>query len=431
MKDISEIVSCVVDYGTFIDLAECMATRVKESLYYSPFEAEYLDVKQCVTADGVKSFSRIDEFMDPDVFEKIDLFIFPDIGYGGLQRYLRSVGKAVWGSMGASDLELYRTKFIHTLKEVGLPYVESKRIVGLSALADYLSTTTNKHVKINRYRGNMETWRHQDFKHSQRKLEELSMEFGPLKDYVIFVVQDDIPDAREIGYDGWTIDGEFPDIAYQGYEKKNQLYLGSRLKYADLPEPVKIVNAAMSPVLREYGYRNFWATEIRYKDGEPYFIDPTARMAGQTMEHQYETCKNLPEVIWKGAHGEFVVPDFAEPFAAEATVHYTAGSPEQWKTLSIPDDAKRWFKLYHYCKAGGEYHFPPGKNDEVGVVIGNGGSIEKALTSLQEHFDLIDGEPVEIRMDGFADLIDEIKKAEAEGMHFSDKPIPEPDIVIN
>src|SRR5208282_1564590 len=166
------------------------------------------------------------------------------------------------------------------------------------------------------------------------------------------LVQDNLPTDIEIGYDGWSVDGRFPKQTFQGYEKKNELYLGSMLDYDKLPKQVIEVNEAISDVLRRYGYRNFIATEIRVVDDKPFFIDPTMRMPGQTGEQLLETCSNLPEVILAGAGGELLDPQFDHLFAAEATLHYTDHT-DGWKVLDIPEYVRKWFKGYHYCMGDG------------------------------------------------------------------------------
>lgn len=430
MKDISEVTALVVDYGTFISLAERMGQDCAKVYYYSPHEKEYKDIYDCVQGDGLELVTRLDDFLDPDVLKTIDCAIFPDIEFNGLQKHLIEQGIAVWGSRGGSDIELYRTQFLKILKDLGLPVVPTKKIVGLPALADHLIDVEDKWIKIDRYRENMETWHHLDYPHSQRKLEQLAMIFGPFKDHVVFLVQDNIPDAQEIGYDGWMIDGQFPSYSFQGYEKKNELYLGSMLSNDELPEVVREINQAFSPLMAErYGYRNFWATEIRKVDDTGFFIDPTPRMAGQTMEHLFETCTNLPEIIWYGANGVVLEPEFEYPFAAEATMHYTE-SADQWMTFRIPKSVRRWCKLYHHAECDGAFHVPPGKNDEVGVVIGNGKTVGEAIEHLQDNFSQLSNEPLQIRTEGFADLLNQIKEAQKDGMKFSDKPLPDPAIVL-
>lgn len=429
-KDISEVVACVIDYGTFIFLADKLGESFKKVYYYTPTSKEYYSIGDLVKADGFDTIERVEDIFDPKIFDTIDLFIFPDIGYGGLQKYLRSIGKMVWGSMGADELELLRTKFISTLKELDLPVIHTETINGLTDLREHLKTAKNKWIKVNKLRGNMETWHHIDFAHSLLQLDHMAIEFGGLQDEIIFVVQDYIDTDVEIGYDGWCVDGEFPSKSFQGYEHKNELYLGSLLPQDKWPEEIKKINAALSPLLKKFQYRNFIATEIRVKDGVPYFIDPTMRMPGQTGEQLAETCSNLAEVIWYGAQGELIEPEFAYKFAAAATMHYTAGSDCEWKILKVPDEVKQWVKLYHCCKLDKVYHFPPMSNDELGVILGCGNTIEEAIDNLKGNLSYLDNEPIKCKLDGFVDLIEDIKEAEKHGIKFTSKKIPDPKSVL-
>ena len=431
LKAVEEVVACVVDYGSFIAIADKLSETMAKVYYYSPFEQEFQNVRDCVKGDGLDKVIRLDHILDPDVLPTIDLFIFPDIGFEGLQRHLKSLGKAVWGNMGATDLELYRDVFLGVLKEVGLPAVHSQEITGLSNLAKYLKENEHKWVKINRFRANMETWHHQDYQHSLRTLDSLAVILGGTKEHVIFVVQDDIKSDMEVGYDGWCIDGKFPPLSFQGYEKKNELYLGSALSEDELPDEIRVVNEAMAPVLANYGYRNWWATEIRIADGIPYFIDPTARMPGQTGEHQLESIENFADIIWQGANGVIVKPKLKWKFAAEATLHYEQqskdiGNGEEWKTLHFPPKVLPWVKLYHYCILDGVYHFPPHHTDEVGVIIGGGDSIQDAIKNLVKNLEMLKGLPLHANAIGFANLVATVKEAEEQGIPFGTKvPTPE------
>lgn len=434
MKSVEEVTACVCDYGTFISVAEKLAETCTKVYFHSPYEVEYQAARTCLRGFGLDKVERLDEFLDPVVLKTIDLFVFPDIGFGGIMRHLRDdLGKAVWGHMGANDIELYRDMFLEVLKDVGLPIIHSERIVGLTKLAEYLTKNENKWVKINRFRGNMETWHHSDYAHSQRMLDSLAVTFGGAKENVVFVVQDDIKSELEIGYDGWSIDGQFPSHSFQGYEKKNELYLGSVLANEDLPEEILTVNEAMGPVLKEYGYRGWWATEIRV-NGEPYFIDPTPRMPGQTGEHQLETITNFADVIWQGANGNLIKPEFEWKFAAEATLHWDLKSKDpsiidQWKTFDVPKGVERWLKPYHYCKLNGVYNCVGENTDEIGVMIGVGNSTQEAIDHLRANLKAIKGIPVTANTDGFVDLLEMIKDAEKQGIRFGGK-IPKPETIL-
>jgi hypothetical protein len=431
VKPIHEVTACVSDYGTFQDLAKCLSGKCSKLYIYTPYEDEYRDVKRCCLGDGMPNVERCNDFMEPEIFDAIDLFCFPDIWSGGIQRYLRRAGKAVWGSMGAHDLELYRTRFLSTLEKQHLPVAPSVVIRGLDNLAAYLKEHKDQWVKVNRYRANMETWHHIDYEHSRPELARLAVEFGGLADFIVFVVQAPIPDAKEIGYDGIFVAGAgYPPQSFQGYEAKNELYLGSLLEASRLPDCVQEVNEAMAPVYEQLGYRNFIATEIRKTEDTFYFIDPTNRQAGQTMEHYYRNCANLPELIWAGANGELLQPEFESTHAAEATLHYTGAGGDGWRVLKVPEDARARIQLYHYCEPDEYCHFPPGLNDEVGVVVGLGDSVEECIEDLKANFALLEGEPVEIHCEGFAELIEQIEEAEAEGLDFTDGALPAPSIAL-
>lgn len=785
MKSVEETVACICDYGTLgIALAERMAESCQKVYFHSPCQSEYQDICECSKGDGLPTVERLDEPLSPETIDEIDLYIFPDIGFTGLQRYLRSIGKAVWGSMDASELELYRTEFLTVIKELGLPVVGYKRVRGVSALSDYLKTVNKKWVKVNRYRAQRETFFHEDYAHSMAILDKLAVKFGGLKEQVVFVVQDDIPDAQEIGYDGLSVDGFYPNRSFQGYEAKNECYdqntevltdggwkffreldgsekfftlniddnrryrmeyqsaiahtanayrgkmlavetqnvsllvtpnhrllvqvdsqnqnaplvtwgnnkggtrtfhlgkkerklvearalnlekgfrmpwvrgaeyrstekrhirfrfgdvvmtktdfaaflgiylsegwtngkrivvaqqkyktqmervllkcglrfsqsnnkgctnfeisnrplaryllqfgksgdkyvpnwikfsgvniikeflfwycmgdgsfyrsvkstrgkkrertthriatkslrmgndlqelyikcgvatlvrrspqsglyiitahsvrsknyifnhhanwmeyegmvycvtvpngiimirrngkplwcgnsyLGSCRTWKELPEEVRAVNEALAPILRKHQYRNFVATEIRRLPDVFHFLDPTLRMPGQTGEQLLETCRNLPEVIWRGANGELIEPDYEVEFAAEATLHYKNWVEDEWYALRIPDKARRWFKGYHYCELDGLFHFMPHGCDEPGVMLGLGDSLEGAIDHLKKNLELLKDEPVSAKVEGFAELLKEIKAAEDEGVEFSDQPVPEPAIAV-
>lgn len=433
MKDIKAVVCCIVDYGKFTFVAECMAQKCSRVFYHTPMDKEFIDPNDCVKGEGLPNIERLDDIFDPDFFPEIDLFIFPDIGFGPTQRYLRSVGKIVWGAMGGGDLELYRTEFLDVVKKMGLETVSSVRLRGLTNLTSYLRNQEDVWVKINRYRAVMETRKHIDFAHSREWLSALAVRLGGIREQVTFLVQNKIDADIEIGYDGWCVDGKYPSASMQGYEAKNELYLGTVLPINKTPKLVLDVNEAMAPVLKKYGYRNFIATEIRKKEDKFYYIDPTHRMPGLTGDQLPESCSNLPEVIWAGANGVLIEPKFTCKFAAVATLHYKNHVAHEWFTLHIPDKVRKWFKLYHFCKVNDYYEFIPSvpfECDEAGTVIGLGDTVEQAIEHLKKNLKEIEDEPVTTDLSGFADLIEQIKTAQKQGVHFTSRPLPPKTIAL-
>jgi hypothetical protein len=160
-------------------------------------------------------------------------------------------------------------------------------------------------------------------------------------------------------------------------------------------------------------------------DGNAWFIDPTLRMPGQTGEQLLETLDNLAEVMWAGAQGQEVQPEWNADFAASATLCYKGDKAGQ-KIIKVPEDARQWVKLCRYGYWNGEYHVPPNPREDVGVVIAKGDSIEAVIEQVRENFDLIGDDSLCIHPEGFKDLLEDIHKAEKEGIPFTKDAVPEP-----
>lgn len=411
-------------------MAEVLSRTMKKVYYYSPTEREFTTVAESAQGYGVGEIERLDDFFPR--LDEIDLFVFPDIGFGGLQKHLRNIGKAVWGSNGADELEQFRTFFLDTLDKLGLPTVHTKRLEGLDALMKHLEGVKDKWIKVDKFRGDMETWRHRDFAHSRGRLERMAVSLGGTRDEITFLVQDPIKTDVEIGADRWCIDGKYPSFALQGYEKKNQLYLGRIVPEADIAPELAYVDEKMAPILKAYGYRNWVATEVRVSDGVPYFTDLSARFSGLASESVQEICTNWADVVWHGANGIVIEPEFEWLFVAEAGLHYesddaaSAVGHEGWKILDIPKKARRWVKLSNYCEIDGIFHLIPNPKEEIGVVVGVGNSIKESIKHLQGTLELIKDCPLSVDLEHFPSLVKTIQDAEAQGIKFGDD-VPSPE----
>jgi hypothetical protein len=123
-------------------------------------------------------------------------------------------------------------------------------------------------------------------------------------------------------------------------------------------------------------------------------------------------------------------PKWAYKFAASATMHYDACGPDEWAVLEVPEKLKRWVKPAHYFEMDGVYKFPPRANDELGVVIAAGNSIQETFKALKQNIDALEGQPVSFALDGFFDLLDDIRESEKNGIKFSDSPIPTKEVIL-
>lgn len=418
----------VFDHGLFVSLAERLSRDFKKVYYHSPWEKGFPLLNDCVVGD-IPNVVRVRDIWA--VIDEVDVCVFPDIQHAGLQLHLESMGKKVWGSRKGDRMELSRRDFLEKLKEIGLPVMDWKWIFGLEELKEELQQRDDLFIKISRYRGSMETWHHQNWKLSEPILDELAVRFGPLKNDVPFIVCDPIHTDLEVGYDGYCIDGKFPSIGVQGYEIKDRAFIASVQKYEDLPEFVQTVNEKMAPVLGEYRYRNFWSTEIRIQGDKPYFIDPCCRCPSPATEAQLELYDNWGEIIMAGAEGTLVDPEPVAKFSAEAMIYHN-GDSDKWRTVEVNPDFVRWVKLYRPCFVDGAFRIPPCEHnmDEIGAVVGIGNTIQEAVDHLHETVNSLKDQPVSIRSDALYEAVKEIRKAEEQGVEFTDQKVPSPESVM-
>jgi len=322
----------VYDYGNNLALAERLSREFGHVNYFKPWKDTSPETLKLVVGDGLDTVHRVKDFFAPEVLHGTDLFVFPDIYDGDLQRDLISRGKRVWGSGMAEQFEYKRELFSNTLKEVGLavsPYVVC---VGVSALEKELKSHDDLWVKLN-LRGDGETWHHENYALSKRKIEALRYQFGAVNEMVRFTVCETIPTTIEAAYDGFMVtspDGspQFPKKGFLGYETKNLAHILNAIDYDDFPEQVREVNEKFAPKLAKFFYRSAWGTEIKIADdGKNYFLDATCRQPEPPGSIVMEQVKNLGEFMYHGAAGELRELEIEQPFGVSVfPTRFAAGS---------------------------------------------------------------------------------------------------------
>lgn len=425
MNDLSDKCICVVDMGLFCSWATTLSKKFGRTLLHVPWQDGFPKSTKYSVGEGLPGVEKIDDIWDH--LDEIDCFMFPDVYLGGLQLHLRSLGKPVWGSAKGEELELARWECKQLLKDIGLPVQPCEKIIGLDALREYLKENDNKYVKISLLRGDAETFFHSTYKLTEDRLDELEHSLGARKQSKEFVVEDRIEGTvKDIAYDGFTIDGEYPKKCLMGIEQKDLGYVGIVKPYSQFPEPLKLVNSKLSPILKEYEYRNFISPEsIIGKKGEPYMIDMCSRCGSPPSELYQQMADNWPEVIWAGAHGELLEPNWTGKWGVEAMIH------SQWAdlndlTLYFPEEIEPYVKLRNAAKIDDHWkvmHQAVGL-PEVGAVVATGDTLLGAIKKLKSYADQIEGYQTEIQLKSLPDVINQIEDAAKHGVKFSNEPLP-------
>lgn len=429
MKETSEITACVVDHGIFLPIARRLAREYRKVYYFTPYEKSFPTVRD-VIGDGFEDIERVDSPWS--VKGECDLFVFPDIGFSGMQLELISQGMPVWGPRDADSLEIQRGSFLRALMDTTLPVPPYRTCKGIEELQEVIRSEKDKFIKISRFRGDWETFHWRSWEQDKLELAARAVKLGPWADAITFYVFDKIETSIEDGCDAYCIGGRFPKLIIHGMEAKDRAYLGTFQPFDDLPEEMWCVNDAFGAILARYDYRAFFSTEVRItEDKKSYFIDPTLRAGSPPSQVMCEMIANLGEIVWHGANGKLLDPWPAAKFGVQGIITAKA-DPRGWRVVQLPDELEQWAKFGMCSKLNGCYCFPPetdGSDTSIGWLVGIGDTIEEAMTHFKKNVEhLPDGLSSEIA--GLAELLEEVHEAEAKGMEFTDQKVPDPASVM-
>lgn len=390
MNDYSNKTCCIVDNGLFTSLAITLAGKFGKVLYYQPWEQAFPRSNELLIGEGLPGVTRINSFWP--VLADIDLFVFPDIFHGPLQVFLAKQGKRVWGGRLGENLEILRGLSKRWLKDVGLEVGPWRRVRGLDRLRDHLKAHDDQYVKVSRTRGDMETFHSPNYKLIEPRLDELEHSLGAKKHIQEFIVESPINPAVEVGYDGYCIDGRFPNTALYGVETKDAAYLGEVVRYDDLPAGVKTVNKALSGLFRDWTYRGFFSSEIRVKNGTPYLIDPCCRMASPPGELYQYMISNLADVLWHGGMGDLVEPEFVDKWGAQLILR-SSWAEKEWQPVDFPASIKDQVKLHYHTRiVGRNYYIPQAvEMPEIGAIVATGSTPDEAIRNVSKAAEKVEG----------------------------------------
>lgn len=428
MKDISKTTALVADKGLFLHVAQALARKCDRVFYWTPHERAMPVLKDNVIGEGYPNIERCESIWQ--VKDKVDFFVFPDIGFAAEQYELRKQEIPVWGSNYSYLFESNRGLFLEALRQRGLPVASHKVCKGINDLAEYLIKAEDKFIKISKYRGDLETTHWRSWGEDSGLIDLWRIRFGPFSNHITFYVFDRIDTTLEDGIDTYCIGGKLPKMCVHGMEAKDQAYLGTAVKFSSIDERVRRFSEEFAEVLGQYPYVNMFSTEIRLTDKEDYFIDPTLRFASPPSQVMCDMITNLPEIIYLGANGELLEPEFAAKFGVQSLVE-GHGEDELWTEAIIDPSIADSFKMTQSCFVDGKHCSPPGcvYGDGKGWLVATGDTIPDALDSIKAKADkLPDG--WSINMEALSDLLKEVKTAEENDMQFTDQKVPEPETVL-
>lgn len=430
MSEVSSKTLLCYDNGLFLPVAERLAREggFGRVLWFSPYEQGFSKLNEAIIGSGLERVERVWDIWK--IKKEVDCFAFFDIENSGLQLELESQGFPVWGSRSGDSLELLRNKFHKVLERVGLDVPKFHTLQGLTNLRDFLKSNEGPwFIKISKWRGSFETAKFRSWKLDEGLIDLWAVKFGPAKELVPFMAFEEIDTPLEIGGDTFNVDGKWPDVMLHGDENKDKAFISTTTPRKEMPPQIQDVLEAFGPILAEYRYRNFWSMEVRVKDECSYFGDPTCRCPMPATPSNIENISNLPEVIYYGAQGQLVQPEYEQPFTCEVLVNMK-GDRHAWGVSEIPSELRRWLKLPNSCEINGLRCFPPDEQhgEAIGWMVALGRTIESCIETMKEQIKLLpDGMSADV--EPLAELLTVVAEAEKTGIEFNGE-IPEPETVL-
>lgn len=401
----------VYDFGLCTEHAIRLARDGHTVFYFVPWADAFPKSTKALIGEGLEGLTRIKNFWD--YVDKVDIIAFFDTHCGDLVKYLRDKGYKVFGAGEAELLELDRIKQKEILKKVGLPVGEYKVCHGLKELREYLESFEDKYVKLNIFRGDLETFHHKDYKSSLPLLDHLAYELGAKQDQIDFIVEDTI-EGVEPGYDGFVIDGNYPEITLYGYELKGAGYIGRVCFDKQLPQALRLINQKLASFFKVTNARTMFSTEVRVgEDRKGYLIDPCVRAPMPIPSAiEIEIYKNFSDIIIQGAQGKLVKPQPIAKYGVGVCLE-SEWAQNHWLEVEIPKEIRQWVKLRMACKIDDKYYAVPGFTS-ICSVIGLGNTIDEAIEKCKKRVELIDAYLIEKDVGG----LEKIKEIIEEGRKF-------------
>jgi hypothetical protein len=333
----------IYDFGLFFEHARCLASQGHLVRYFTPFFGAYPKFEQYAPGLGFEDegVEKVMTFFDNK--DWADLICFFDVGTGDIADDLRSQGKIVFGSSLKGDRLENNREFTRKIQEkIGLPVQNSEVVKGIPKLREYLKKNPDKYVKLDIFRGDMDSFEAKSYQQVEGYLDQLEVALGPFNEIYNFLVEDKV-EGEEPGFDMFFYGKNWLKPMLWGIEQSKESYVG--IYTNKLPKPLELVADKIGKVLEKLNYRGAMSIEARVtKDGTPYLIDICSRYPAPLSALYTLSIKNYSEVIYSVAQGKDVVIKTMGKYVA-AMPMYSAQAETNYIPLEFPEKYAKYIKF--------------------------------------------------------------------------------------
>lgn len=408
--NLKEKVAMVIDYGVGVSLALKLAESFKKVYYHCPWQSMLPNNNKKSIGTGIEAFGvyRADYWKEHK--DEVDLFVFIETYCWDDVEDLRKQGKRVFGPGKAEELENNRRFSRKMQKNLGLPTQETKFVMGIDNLINELKKKAECYVKLDEIRGVMETFYAYDFEDCEDYLAQIKASLGTTGNKTEFVLEKKV-EGMESGYDGFVIDGKYPNYGLIGIERKSSGYIGMVIPYNSFPKPIKDVTDKFSNYFKAVKTRSFLSNEIIIdKDRRGFLIDwtPRAPMPCGTA-CQLELWSNLAEFMYEAAGGNLIdlIPKYK--FCAGVCLD-SEQTDENWMNVRLDPKIRQFIKINGLAMSdSGKYKVAPETTDDV-TVLGFGGTMKEAVGMVKKNIEKVHAHQLDNNAGGLDRIMESFKE---------------------
>lgn len=377
----------VYDLGHYIGRANALANNGKNQVMY--FTDYYRVMPEWRDYAFGLNFGNLKKTKYPeDYIKESDCIVNFDCYNQSFIHFLKQIypNKSVFGSGLGARLEDNREELRKLIDELKLPSQRWKKIIGISALREFIKSNPDKYVKMNIFRGSAESFYAKNYEEIKLKLVQMENEYGPNSEEIPFVLEEVIDSDIEIGADGFF--NKYGFVGIYGYEYHKALYIGITDK--PLPKPLKETMDKLTPTLKALDYRSAISTEEKIVKNNHYFLDLTARLADplSAIYSEPSLLENFPEIVYKIGKNEPVKPKWKYKYVFCMPLESNAANDNYLKIDVKPKDLDKVKFRWVCCDKQGNFYAIKGMNSVV-VLVAGANNIDEGLKKLKEYGDLV------------------------------------------
>ena len=378
----------VIDKGLYVHQSEALAEGGKNKVFYhTPWETKDPQYRDFIVGKG---FGHLQKVLYPeDHFESADCIVFFDVASNSLCNFLRKIypSKSIWGAGLGERLENDRVLLKEWCAELGLPVNKYEVVKGVTKLREHLKANKDKYVKVNIFRGDMESFHSPDYDSIESVLDELAVTLGSDKEEYDFIVEDKIDTDVEAGADVIFNGTEFLKPMFCGYELHKNLYVAHVTE--ELPAPLMETLDAFTPLLSKMNYRGALSTEEKVVTAKKhYFIDACMRLPNPLSALYPVMINNWSEVVYRTGLGESVDLDVKYKYVGAFGLSSIAAEKSYVK-VNIKKGHDSDVRLQMCTGRSDKVYAVPGW-PVIAILVAGGNSVDEVLSKLKDNAKYVD-----------------------------------------